>query len=423
MKIAIAGLGTVGGGVARLLVQNKDLIEKRTQKKIELAALADIKKIDLGIPMEGIDYYSDALEMVEKSDADVVIELIGGSEGIAKELCIKTLESGKHLITANKALIAHHGIDLLEIAKKNNVNLCFEAAVAGGIPILKAIRESLAGNDISEVYGILNGTCNYILSTMREKNKEFEEVLKEAQDLGYAEADPTFDIDGIDTAHKTSILAMLAFGTKVDFEKVAVEGIRHISPIDISYADELGYRIKLIGMAKKINGKVEHYVHPMMLPADAPLSKVEDAFNAVVVQGDFVGRVVLEGQGAGEKPTASAVVSDVIDVATKEKINSFGVEELESLEVIPIEDMLSSYYVRLSVIDEPGVFALITNVLKEEKISMKTLIQREEDDNGHATVVMTLHETKEEKVKKAIEKLSKLDKVLDPPRMIRIKTF
>jgi homoserine dehydrogenase len=425
LKVAIAGLGTVGGGVARLLSENKEIIKKRTDKDIKIVALSDIKKVDLGISMEGVTWFDDALEMVEKSDADVVVELIGGSKGIAKTLCEKALGMGKSVVTANKALIAHHGLEFAKLAKENDCDLCFEAAVGGGIPILKSIRESLAGNNIEYVYGILNGTCNYILTTMRETGREFDDVLAEAQELGYAEADPTFDIDGIDTAHKTAILASLAFGTKVDFDALDIEGIRHISPVDIAYAEELGYRIKLIGTARKSGGKVEHHVHPLMIGKDSPLAKVEGVFNAVVTHGDFVGRSVFEGRGAGEKPTASAVVSDIIDIAKELKLYPFGVdvEKLDDLEVAPIEELESLYYIRLHVIDQPGVFAAITNVLQEEKISMKTLIQREEDNNGGATVVMTLHKTVEKKVNNALKKLEALKSVMNKPRVIRIESF
>ncbi len=316
LKIAIAGLGTVGTGVAQLLARNGDLIASRAGCRIELCAVLEKdRKRDRGVDLSKPKWHGGFRDLAVDPGVDVVVELIGGTEGVALDLVKAALSAGKHVVSANKAMLAHHGNELTALAVKNGVALAFEAAVAGGIPILKALREGLAANTVKRVYGILNGTCNYILTQMRDSRRDFVDVLKEAQKLGYAEKDPGFDIDGVDTAHKLALLAAVAFGGAVDFKGVFVEGIRHVSALDIEFAEELGYRIKLLGLARLTEHGLEQRVHPCMVQASTPIAHVEGVFNAVVVEGDFVGRVMLEGRGAGAEPTASAVVADLFDIA------------------------------------------------------------------------------------------------------------
>ncbi|MBT4218903.1 MAG: homoserine dehydrogenase, partial [Rhodospirillaceae bacterium] len=316
MKIAVAGLGTVGAGTVKVLQDNADLLSSRSGRSIQVTAVsARDKSRDRGVPLDGYAFFEDAVEMAAKADADVVVELIGGENGVAKDVVEAAIKSGKHVVTANKALVAHHGTALANAAEQAGVTLNYEAAVAGGIPVIKSLREGLAGNKLSSVYGILNGTCNYILSRMRNEGLDFAEVLDDAQRLGFAEADPSFDIDGVDAAHKLAILASVAFGRNVDFGSVYIEGIRQVSQLDIQFAEELGYRIKLLGIAAETDHGIEQRVHPCMVPDSAPIASVEDVFNAVVAEGDQVGTLMLEGRGAGAGPTASAVVGDLVDIA------------------------------------------------------------------------------------------------------------
>ena len=423
LKIAIAGLGTVGSGVVKILNDNADIITQRCHKKIVICAVSDLDKSKKDtLPLKDAVWYDDALKMAVESQADVVVELIGGSEGIAKKLCETALLNNKHIVTANKALLANYGNELFQIANNVKKQIAFEASVAGGIPVIKALREGLIGNKIDYVYGILNGTCNYILSTMRDTGKSFDEVLSEAQNLGYAEADPKFDIEGIDTAHKTAILASLAFDMAIDFKAVYVEGISHITPEDIKYAEELGYRIKLLGIAKRTDNGVEQRVHPCMIAANEAISNVEGVFNAVVINGDYVGRSVLEGRGAGEKPTASAVLSDIIDIAVNPQVNHFGSNN-QKLPTVAMAELVSAFYVRLKVIDLPGVIADIATILKKYQISIENLLQRGHKPGSKVTIVMTLHESKEDDVQKALNEVAKLQSVAAKPCMIRITSF
>ncbi len=324
LKIAIAGLGTVGVGTIKVLQDHADVISKRSGRAVEVIAVSarDHNK-DRGVDLSAYQWYSDPVEMARASGADLFAELIGGSEGAAKDAVEAALEAGCNVVTANKALIAHHGDDLAKLAEGKGVSLNYEAAVAGGIPIIKTLREGLAANTIDRVYGILNGTCNYILTTMRESGRGFDDVLSDAQKLGYAEVDPSFDIDGVDAAHKLAILASVSFGTVVDFDAVHIEGIRHISALDIQFASELGYKIKLLGVASRSNGTIEQRVHPCMVPVGAPIATVEGVFNAVVCDGDAVDTIMQEGRGAGAGPTASAVVADIIDIASGISVPTF----------------------------------------------------------------------------------------------------
>ena len=426
IKIAIAGLGTVGAGVIKVINDNNDAISARCGRPIEVTAVsARDRNRDRGVSLDGMTWYDNPVEMAEDDNVDVVVELIGGSDGIAKALCEKALDNGKHVVTANKALIAHHGTALAKLAEENDVSIAYEAAVAGGIPIIKALREGLAGNEFNRVYGILNGTCNYMLTNMRETGRDFDVILQEAQELGYAEADPTFDVDGIDAAHKLAILTSVAFGCEVDFDGVQTEGIRHVSPTDIEFAEELGYRIKLLGITQLKDGKVEQRVNPCMVSKETPISRVEDVFNAVVVEGNFVDRTVFEGRGAGEGPTASAVLGDLVDIARGLKVPTFSVPAAK-LKKIPSAGLAThkgAYYVRLMVLDRPGVFAEVATALGDHNVSMNSVIQRNRAPGEAVPLVLTLHETEEQSMLKAIDAIAALDSVVETPRMIRIEDF
>ncbi len=424
LKIAIAGLGTVGTGVAQLLAHNGDLIAGRAGRKIELhAVLEKDRKRERGVDLSKTKWQAGPRELAGDPGIEVVVELIGGIEGVALDLVKAALSAGKHVVTANKAMLAHHGNELADLAAKNGVALAFEAAVAGGIPILKALREGLAANNVNRVYGILNGTCNYILTQMRDTSRDFGDVLKEAQKLGYAEKDPGFDIDGVDTAHKLALLAAVAFGGKVDFKGVHVEGIRHVSALDIEFAEELGYRIKLLGLARLTGDGLEQRVHPCMVPASAPIAHVEGVFNAVVVEGDFVGRVMLEGRGAGSEPTASAVVADLIDIAMGRA--GPGLKNPATRhKTAPMARHKGAYYLRLMVLDRPGVIADIAAALRDEQVSMEQMIQRGRGPKGEAVpVVITTHETVEDSMRRALERIARLKTVREKPRMIRVETL
>lgn len=424
LRVAIAGLGTVGAAVADLIVSRNTLINARCGREILISAVsARDRHRDRGVDLTGIDWFEDAAEMAMQADAEVVLELIGGEEGIAKTVCENAIASGRHVVTANKALLAMHGTALAKAAENASVGLLYEASVAGGIPVIKSLREGFAGNKISSVHGILNGTCNYILTTMRETGREFDDVLTEAQDLGYAEADPSVDVDGIDAAHKLALLASVAFGAEVNFHAVHVEGIQFISADDIAFASELGYRIKLLGIANQTELGVEQRVHPAMVPIDSPLAHVEGVFNAVVVEADAIGTSVLQGKGAGAKPTASAVVSDLIDIARNTVLPTFSVplSELSQPKTVSLDNRQGPYYLRLMVLDRPGVIADVSAALKEEGVSVEVLLQRGRSEEGSVPVVLKLHETVEANVRRAVEQIAQLDSVVERPCMIRIE--
>ncbi|ABC23210.1 homoserine dehydrogenase [Rhodospirillum rubrum] len=426
LKVAVAGLGTVGAGVVKLLADHKDLLAARAGRPVVVSAVsARSRTRDRGVDLSSYAWFDDPVALVREAKADVVVELIGGSDGPAKAVCETALDLGRPVVTANKALLAHHGLALAARAEATGAGLWFEAAVAGGIPIIKALREGLAANRIDALHGILNGTCNYILTTMRESGRDFADVLAEAQALGYAEADPGFDIDGIDAAHKLALLASLAFHVPVDLGGVSIQGIRHISSLDIRFADELGYRIKLLAMARRTAEGVEQRVAPVMVPLDAPLAHVEGVNNAVVTEGDFVGRSVFQGRGAGAGPTASAVVADLIDLARGHKVPVFGVPS-SALSVLPRaepEDHVGRYYVRLMVVDRPGVFAEVAAALRDEQVSMESVLQRARDPGETVPVVMTLHDTGEAAMTRALARIGAIDAMVEPPRVIRIEQF
>ncbi len=426
LKIAVAGLGTVGAGLLRLAEKHASLLEDRSGRPILVTAVsARDRNKNRGVSLDGMAWFDDPVAMAARADADVVVELIGGSDGIARQFCETALGNAKHVVTANKALLAHHGTELALVAEEAGVTLAFEAAVAGGIPIIKSLREGLAGNPIRRIYGILNGTCNYILTAMHKYSHEFNDVLKEAQKQGYAEADPGFDVDGIDTAHKLAILASMAFGARVNFDGVYVEGIRHVSLTDIRFARELGYRIKLLGTALLTNEGVEQRVHPCMVPLDSPIAHVEGVFNAVVADGDFSGTIIHEGCGAGAGPTASAVAADLVDIARGHSTPTFSIpaKELKSLPASPLEHRTGPYYIRLMVVDRPGVFADVAAALGRHDVSMESVIQRARAPGEQVPVVMIIHDTREDRMAAALADIGGLEAVVEPPRMIRIESF
>ncbi|MGE0723382.1 MAG: homoserine dehydrogenase [Alphaproteobacteria bacterium] len=424
LRIGVAGVGTVGAGVLQLLEKHADRIGERAGRRLVVTAVsARDRRRDRGIDLSRVRWFQDPVALAGDPEIDVVVELIGGADGPAKALVERAIGRGKPVVTANKALLAHHGAALARAAEGRGVPLAFEAAVAGGIPIIKGLREGLCANALTRVYGILNGTCNYILTTMRKERREFGEVLGEAQRLGYAEADPSFDVDGIDAAHKLAILTAAAFGAEVDFAGVHVEGIRHVSALDIAYADELGYRIKLLGIGRMTEHGIEQRVHPCMVPIGTPIAHVEGVFNAVVAEGDFVGRVVMEGRGAGAGPTASAVVADLIDVARGRTVPTFGrpVDRLERLPSAPMDRHRGCYYIRLMVVDRPGVISDVTTCLRDEEVSLASMIQRGRAPGEAVPVVLTTHETEEARMRRALARIAAIGTVLEPPRVIRIE--
>ena len=424
LSVGVAGLGTVGAGVLRLLAENAALIEARAGRKIAVTAVsARDRGRDRGVSLAGMRWHDDPRALAEDPNVDVVVELIGGADGPARALVERAIAVGKPVVTANKALLAVHGAALAAEAEAGGVALAFEAAVAGGIPVIKTLREGLAGNRILSIAGILNGTCNYILTRMREEGKDFAEVLADAQRLGYAEADPSFDIDGIDAAHKLAILAALAFGRPVAFEAVHIEGIRGISALDIGFAGELGYRIKLLGLARASAGGISARVHPCLVPAAAPLARVDGVYNAVVIEGDFVGRVMLEGRGAGAGPTASAVVADLIDLARGRTTPVWGAAAgaLSDAPSVPISAHAGCYYLRLMVVDRPGVIADVTAVLRDLGVSLESMLQRGRSPAEAVPVVLVTHETREDAMRAAVARIAALDAVLEPPTVLRIE--
>ena len=424
LRIGIAGLGTVGVGVVRLLRANADLIAARAGRPIGVVAVAArARHRERGIDVSDLRWHDDATELARDPDLDVVVELIGGDEGPARALVTAALAAGRPVVTANKALIAVHGAELAALAERGRTPLAFEAAVAGGIPVIKALREGLAADRLTRVGGILNGTCNYILTTMRESGRDFGPILAEAQALGYAEADPSTDIDGVDTAHKLAILAALAFGRPVDFASVHVEGIRGIAALDIAFAAELGYRIKLLGIARLTEAGVEARVHPCLVPRTAPIGQVEGVFNAVFAEGDFVGRVMLEGRGAGAGPTACAVVADLIDIARGTLVPVWGAnaDSLSGVVSVPMAQLSGDYYLRLHVRDRPGVIAEIAAVLRDCGVSLKSMLQHGESASDAVPIVLVTHTTRESALRAAISSIAALDVVLRAPTMIRIE--
>lgn len=424
LRIGLAGLGTVGQGALSILQNEALLLAARCGRPLQVTAVSvrDPKK-KRGVKLNGIRVERDALALATAKDVDVVVEMIGGHEGVAKKLIETAIKHKKHVVTANKALLAHHGQKLAEAAEAAGVALTFEAAVAGGIPIIDALRSGLAANRITRVAGILNGTSNYILTTMQTKRADFKGVLKEAQKLGYAEADPSFDVDGIDAGHKISILAALAFGTRPDFKSVHIEGIRRVTLLDIDYAASFGYNIKLLGIATFENGKLLQRVHPCLVPADSSLGVIDGSFNAVQVDGNAVGGVVFKGRGAGAGPTGSAIVADILAIARGETHAPFTVaaKKLKQAKAAPLAAHQGSYYLRLSLKDEPGVLAEFTREFARQGISVNSITQRGLIEGHSAQVVVITHETNEAAVAKAAASIGKLKVSVEPPVVLRIE--
>jgi homoserine dehydrogenase len=426
LRIGVAGLGTVGSAVLGLIAGHRDLLALRAGKYLEITAVsARASDKPRTVDISSYRWFDDPVALASSNDVDVVVELIGGQDGPAKKLIETALANGKPVVTANKALLAHHGTALARSAESQNLSLAYEASVCGGIPVVKGLREGLAANAIRELHGVLNGTCNYILTQMRDTGRSFDEVLAEAQALGYAEADPGFDIDGIDTAHKLAILTALAFGAEVDLPSVHIEGIRHVDALDIAYADELGYTIKLLGIARRADDEIEQRVHPCMIPKNAAIAAADGVYNALVADGDSVDKVNFVGRGAGGGPTASAVVADLIDIARGHKIPVFGIPavQLKKLKPRPIEKRYGAYYLRLMVVDRPGVIADVTSILRDQNVSMESMLQRMRAPGGNVPVVLTTHETEEARMNAVIAQVTALDAVVEPPHLIRIEQF
>ena len=431
IRVGLLGLGTIGTGVARILIEQKELISRRLGKEVRLVAAADrFLDRDCGLDFTGVRLCDDAADVVAADDVDLVVELIGGYEP-ARSFVAAALQNGKHVVTANKALIAKHGEELFPLAAEKGLQIGFEAAVGGGIPCMKALREGLAANAIESVYGILNGTCNFILTKMENEGADYADVLKEAQQLGYAEADPTFDVEGVDTAHKLSILAAMAFGSRIKFDEVYTEGISRITAADIESAHEMGYRIKLLGIAKphfdNEPGKVEMRVHPTLVPLDSQMAQVSDSYNAVQISGDFVEHTMYFGRGAGERPTASAVVADIMDIASgfpdgiAHLAPPMGFVESSRREMptLPMADVVCEYYIRLMVKDEPGVIAAVTSILSDHRISLEALVQKERHASNNVPIVMLTHETSEGNMQAAISRIIGLAAVEEDVLILR----
>ena len=429
INIGLLGCGTVGAGVAKMLIEKKELLAARVGAELNLKWVADIDlETDRGVQLPDGTFVNDARKVVDDPGTDIIVEMIGG-EGIAKDLILKAIENGKHVVTANKALLAAQGNELFAAAAQKGVDLAFEASVGGCMPTIKSLRESLVGNHIKAMTGILNGTCNYILSKITDEGIPFKEALDQAQNQGYAEADPTLDIEGFDTAHKVAILAALAYGMEINLDDVYIEGISRITPLDIAFAEQFGYRIKLLAISKFLNDRVEARVHPTMIPFDNLLTHIDGTVNAVTVSGDAVGDILLYGHGAGMMPTASAVISDIVDIArnilcgTTRRVPplSYQRENIRKIPILPIDDLVTHYYFRFSALDQPGVLSTISGVLGKYDISIQSVHQKGRKTNGAVPVVMLSHLVKEADVKKALSEISALDVVADEPVLIRIE--
>jgi homoserine dehydrogenase len=432
IQIGLLGMGTVGSGTFNVLQRNQEEIKRRAGRAIEISMVADLDVAKAqalcGSPVKVV---SDARQIIANPDIDIVVELIGGY-GIAKALVLEAIAAGKHVVTANKALLAVHGTEIFAAAHAKGVMVAFEAAVAGGIPIIKALREGLTANRIQWVAGIINGTTNFILSEMREKGLDFDVVLKEAQRLGYAETDPTFDIEGVDAAHKVTLMSALAFGIPVQFDQAYIEGITKLGAADIKYAEQLGYRIKLLGITKRTEAGIELRVHPSLVPTQRLIANVEGAMNAVMVQGDAVGTTLYYGKGAGSEPTASAVIADLVDITrlhTADPLNrvphlAFQPNAMSNLKILPMSDVITSYYLRLRVADEAGVLAKLTSLLADANISIDAVLQREADQVSQAgenqtDVIILTHDTVEGKMNEVLAQMQALPTVMAPITKIR----
>ena len=432
IQVGLLGMGVVGSGTFTVLQRNQEEIMRRAGRGIEITMVADLDTARAqGLVGEGVEVVNDARAVIANPDIDIVIELIGGY-GIAKTLVMEAIAAGKHVVTANKALLAVHGTEIFSAASAKGVMVAFEAAVAGGIPIIKALREGLTANRIQWIAGIINGTTNFILSEMRDKGLDFDTVLKQAQALGYAEADPTFDIEGVDAAHKVTVMSAMAFGIPVQFDKAYIEGITKLSSVDITYAEQLGYRIKLLGITKRTEAGIELRVHPSLVPTKRLIANVEGAMNAVVVQGDAVGTTLYYGKGAGAEPTASAVIADLVDITRLHTADAaqrvphlaFQPNAMSDLQILPMGEVVTSYYLRLRVADEAGVLAKVTGLLAEAGISIDAMLQREADEVGgegstQTDLIILTHDCVEAQMNAALAKMQSLPTVLQPITRIR----
>jgi len=432
IQVGLLGIGTVGSGVFTVLQRNQSEIVRRAGRGIEIAMVADLDTARAqAIVGPDVKVVNDARAVISNPDIDIVIELIGGY-GIARELTLEAIEAGKHVVTANKALLALHGTEIFAAASRKGVMVLFEAAVAGGIPIIKSLREGLSANRIHWIAGIINGTTNFILSEMRDKGLDFDVVLKQAQALGYAEADPTFDIEGVDAAHKAALMSAMAFGVPVQFDKAYVEGITQLGATDIKYAEQLGYRIKLLGLTKKTAKGIELRVHPTLVPAKRLIANVEGAMNAVMVHGDAVGTTLYYGKGAGSEPTASAVIADLVDIARLHSADAaqrvphlaFQPDAMSNTPVLPMGEVVTSYYLRLNVADEAGVLANVTSILAKAGISIDAVLQREADEVGgegatQTDLIILTHDCVESRMNEALARMQALSTVLAP--IVRIR--
>ena len=436
IKVGLLGVGNVGSGTFNVLRRNQEEIRRRAGRGIEIT-MVSARNIERARERTGgtVQVVADPFEIVNNPDIDIVVELIGGYD-LAKQLVLQAIANGKHVVTANKALLAVHGNEIFAAAQEKGVMVAFEAAVAGGIPIIKALREGLTANRIEWLAGIINGTTNFILSEMRDKGLDFATALQQAQELGYAEADPTFDIEGVDAAHKATIMSAIAFGIPVQFDKAYVEGISKLDAIDIRYAEQLGYRIKLLGIAKRavVNGTegIELRVHPTLIPAKRLIANVEGAMNAVLVQGDAIGATMYYGKGAGAEPTASAVIADLVDItrlATADPEHrvphlAFQPNEMTDIEILPMSEVTTSYYLRMHVADRPGVLADLTRILADATISIDAMLQKEPAENEtHTDIIMLTHQTQEKNVEAAILKMEALPSVVGSVTKIRLENL
>ncbi|MCD6137989.1 MAG: homoserine dehydrogenase [Deltaproteobacteria bacterium] len=429
--VGLLGFGTVGSGTAKILLENRELIESRVGATLELKWIADLDiETDRGVSVDKQILTTDARKVINDPDVDIVVELIGGYDP-AKSFILQAIENGKHVITANKALLAAHGDEIFSTASQRGVEIGFEASVGGGIPLIRSVKEGLVANHIESFFGILNGTANYILTKMTDEGTPFSQVLKEAQAMGYAEADPTFDVEGIDTAHKLAILVAIAYGMPIDLNAIYTEGISKITPLDINFVKEFGYRIKLLAISKDDGEAIEARVHPTIIPEGSMLANVSEAYNALYIKGDAVGNIMLYGQGAGMMPTGSAVVSDIVDVARNLLSGAVGRVPLvgyqsgsvQKKRVKSINELDTKYYFRFSAEDRPGVLSKISGLLGKHKISIKSVHQKGRDVAGPVPIVMITHEAKEAAVKSALSEIDELDVVKDKTMLIRIEDW
>ena len=424
LRIAIAGVGTVGSGLLELIDKNKKFIQSKIEKNIKVKAIAKRKRQE----KKNIDHdtlvFNNAKDFLNFDDYDVLVELIGGDEGVAKEITFDALRKGKNVVTANKALISKHGVKMIQIANANKCRLAFEASVAGGIPIIKIANEFLISNKIKKIYGILNGTSNYILSKMYETKSDFHQILKEAQNLGYAESDPSFDIDGTDTAHKISILSLVAFGNSLNLKSIYTEGIENIELEDINYAKMLGYKIKLLGITEKIGKRISQFVYPCLLNTQSILANVDNVYNAICIASDYNDNLFFQGQGAGSHPTASSVMSDIIDLSVvKEDFFDLKYKHIKKFDGFSINNRIGSYYLRFTTEDKPGVISGISKEFKTNNISMKSMLQRDSKVKNLASIVVTTHMCQELSMKKAISNINKINFVKKKTKILRIENI